>query len=78
MSRRTTVARLKRDTLRNTTQRKCGPHKRLGLASRGTTHHARGTAQRNHQKELGQGQCTERNRDRTDVQEETSATMEMQ
>jgi hypothetical protein len=37
-----------------------------------------GTAKRNHQKELDHGEHTERNRDRKDVWEETSAATEMQ
>jgi hypothetical protein len=37
-----------------------------------------GTAKRNRQKELDHGQCTERDRYRTDVREETSAATEMQ
>jgi hypothetical protein len=36
------------------------------------------TVKRNRQKELGHGQRTERDRDRTDVREETSAATEMQ
>jgi hypothetical protein len=37
-----------------------------------------GTAKRNCQKELGHGQCTERDHERTDVWEETSAATDMQ
>jgi hypothetical protein len=40
-SHRATVTRLKRDILRNTNQKKCGPQKRLGFPRKGTTHRAR-------------------------------------
>ncbi|PNF43597.1 hypothetical protein B7P43_G03226 [Cryptotermes secundus] len=41
VSRRATVAGLKRNIFRNTTQKNCGPHKRLEFASKGTTRHAK-------------------------------------
>ena len=39
--RRVNVGQPKTDILRNTTQKKCGPHERLGFASEGTTFRAR-------------------------------------
>ena len=44
--RRANVENLKTDILRNTTQKKCGPHERLGFASEGTTFRVR-VARRN-------------------------------
>jgi hypothetical protein len=46
MSRHATVAQLKREILRNTTQKKCGPHKRLGFASKGMTRRAKVAGQK--------------------------------
>ena len=46
MSRRANVACHMIDILRNTTQKECGPHERLGFASKGTTFRAR-VARRN-------------------------------